>query len=662
MRRHAHRRPQPRRRLEGLIGFFVNTLVLRARPATGAHLPRAAGPGAGDHAWAPTPTRTCPSRSWWRSCSPSATSAARPLFQVMFALQNALPAGPDCRGLAAAAPRRRRAPRPSSTSTLALAETPDGLRGVRSSTAPTCSSAATVAAPAGALPGACWRAWSPTPDARLADLPLLADRRSASSSCGVERHRPPPTRRQRCVHQLVEAQAARTPDAVAVAGSAGARSPTASSTPAPTSSPTTCARWASAPRRASASAWSARSSWSWPCWPSSRPAAPTSRSTRPTPASAWPSCWRTPARPACCSPPRHAAPDRCPPRGGAPGAPRRPGRRDGHRRRRPRRRPPSPRPPPTTWPTSSTPPAPPAGPRASWCPTPAWPTSSPGTSAHFGLTPERPRSPRSPAPPSTPPSGSCGPAWPAAASRARPATRTRAAPRGPARLAAWRRGSPSASSPTPLAEAVLALDWPAGLPALRLLLTGGDAAAPARSAGRAPASTLVNLYGPTEATVVATCYARRPGGRPTAAAPPIGRPIANTQVYVLDAPAAAGARRRPGRAVRRRRRAWRAATSAGPASPPSASCPTPSAPRPARASTAPATWCAGAADGDAGVPGPPRPPGEAARLPHRAGRGRGRPGRATPAVREAVVRGARGRARGDKRLVAYVVHPCARSP
>ena len=39
--------------------------------------------------WAPTPTRTCPSRSWSRSCSPSATSAARPLFQVMFALQNA---------------------------------------------------------------------------------------------------------------------------------------------------------------------------------------------------------------------------------------------------------------------------------------------------------------------------------------------------------------------------------------------------------------------------------------------------------------------------------------------------------------------------------------------------------------------------------------------
>ena len=44
-RRHAHRRPQPARRLEGLIGFFVNTLVLRTRLDGRPDLPRAAGAG-----------------------------------------------------------------------------------------------------------------------------------------------------------------------------------------------------------------------------------------------------------------------------------------------------------------------------------------------------------------------------------------------------------------------------------------------------------------------------------------------------------------------------------------------------------------------------------------------------------------------------------------
>ena len=48
----------------------------------------------------------------------------------------------------------------------------------------------------------------------------------------------------------------------------------------------------------------------------------------------------------------------------------------------------------------------------------------------------------------------------------------------------------------------------------------------------------------------------------------------------------------------------------------------------ASACTAPATSSAGRPDGRARVPRPPRPPGEAARLPHRAGRDRGRPRRA----------------------------------
>lgn len=47
-----------------------------------------------------------------------------------------------------------------------------------------------------------------------------------------------------------------------------------------------------------------------------------------------------------------------------------------------------------------------------------------------------------------------------------------------------------------------------------------------------PGVELLNLYGPTEAAVEVTCHACRP--QEGAAAVPIGRPIANTQTYVLD--------------------------------------------------------------------------------------------------------------------------------
>jgi amino acid adenylation domain-containing protein len=84
--------------------------------------------------------------------------------------------------------------------------------------------------------------------------------------------------------------------------------------------------------------------------------------------------------------------------------------------------------------------------------------------------------------------------------------------------------------PTPLAEAMLDRPWP-GDCRLRALLTGGD------KLHRAPNEdfpcTLVNHYGPTENTVVATCASVPPiGGNINP--PPIGRPIANTQVYILD--------------------------------------------------------------------------------------------------------------------------------
>ena len=84
--------------------------------------------------------------------------------------------------------------------------------------------------------------------------------------------------------------------------------------------------------------------------------------------------------------------------------------------------------------------------------------------------------------------------------------------------------------PTPLAEAMFDEAWPEHS-SLRALLTGGDRLH--RPPPEKLPCALFNHYGPTENTVVTTWIEVLPG--PAAAgAPPIGRPIANTQVYLLD--------------------------------------------------------------------------------------------------------------------------------
>ena len=84
--------------------------------------------------------------------------------------------------------------------------------------------------------------------------------------------------------------------------------------------------------------------------------------------------------------------------------------------------------------------------------------------------------------------------------------------------------------PTPLAERLLALEWPRET-ALRMLLTGGDTLHHYPPANL-PFS-LINNYGPTECTVVATSVPVPHDKRPDAL-PPIGRVIANTRIYLLD--------------------------------------------------------------------------------------------------------------------------------
>jgi non-ribosomal peptide synthetase component F len=69
------------------------------------------------------------------------------------------------------------------------------------------------------------------------------------------------------------------------------------------------------------------------------------------------------------------------------------------------------------------------------------------------------------------------------------------------------------------------------LTTLGTLITAGERLPASLSRYWATNRRLINAYGPTEATVCATmqvCEARKDGN------PPIGRPIANSRIYVLD--------------------------------------------------------------------------------------------------------------------------------
>ncbi len=185
--------------------------------------------------------------------------------------------------------------------------------------------------------------------------------------------------------------------------------------------------------------------------------------------------------------------------------------------------------------------------------------------------------------------------------------------------------------PTPLAEAALSQPWPAAS-RLRLLLTGGDRLR--RGPGLDRPFQLVNNYGPTETTVVATWGVVDPA---TVGAPPIGRPLDNLHAYVVDAagrlvpPGAAGELWVGGASVARGYLGRPDLTAAR-------FVPDPFGPTPGARLYRTGDRVRWDAAGQLALPGPGRPAGQAARLPHRAGRGRGGP--AGPA--------GGGRRRGDR--------------
>jgi acyl carrier protein len=70
----------------------------------------------------------------------------------------------------------------------------------------------------------------------------------------------------------------------------------------------------------------------------------------------------------------------------------------------------------------------------------------------------------------------------------------------------------------------------AELPALRMVHVGGEVCPPELVNRWAPGRRFFNVYGPTEASIIAIAAECRPDGTK----PLIGRPIANTQAYILD--------------------------------------------------------------------------------------------------------------------------------
>ncbi len=82
-----------------------------------------------------------------------------------------------------------------------------------------------------------------------------------------------------------------------------------------------------------------------------------------------------------------------------------------------------------------------------------------------------------------------------------------------------------------LAPSAVATLTPDGLEGLRTLVVGGEASTGDLVARWSPGRRMINAYGPTESTVVATMSAPLTGG----AVPPIGTPLPNTRVRLLDA-------------------------------------------------------------------------------------------------------------------------------
>ena len=198
-----------RSELEDLIGFFVNTLVLRGRTASGRTF-RELLTGARDAALGAYAHQDLPFEKLVEGLGVERSLAHSPLFQVLLSLQNMAVGEVKLSGVQVGM-----AELPVSTAKFELAlevAEVDGRIAGALSYATDLFDHATARRLLGhfesLLAGA-----AADPDARLADLPLLTEAERAELAAwnrtGVEYP-------DVCLHELIEAQVKRTPDAVAV--------------------------------------------------------------------------------------------------------------------------------------------------------------------------------------------------------------------------------------------------------------------------------------------------------------------------------------------------------------------------------------------------------------------------------------------------------------
>jgi len=202
----AGRRQQ---QLEGLVGLFVNTLVLRTEVALQgdfhALLRQARGTLLDAYA-----NQDLPFEQLVEAVQPVRSLAHAPLFQVLFALHNTVPAALDLPGLQV----RRHEPEQVLAKfdlELSATEGEDGLV-LEWTYADSLFLPATVARLADSF-AVLLTAVAAAPQARLDALPLLAQRDAVLLASWNNTAAPYP---QRCIHQLFETQASATPKAPAL--------------------------------------------------------------------------------------------------------------------------------------------------------------------------------------------------------------------------------------------------------------------------------------------------------------------------------------------------------------------------------------------------------------------------------------------------------------